>query len=611
MTKIALTVLGQERNMEIREGETLLDALRRQLPGQAPTSPCGGKHTCGKCKIIVKSGSVSAPTEAELVFLTPEELKNGVRLACFATATEPFSPVTVDLINTGSEHKILSSGLMPAFDLNPVITKRRFSLIEADVDAVTKAPSGTLSALFSKTTKIEIPDRNTRLLRQLAEMQNDKQMDVVYFQDEPVSIEAAREGAKVCAVAVDIGTTTVACTLLDLETGEELGHAADINPQTMYGSDVLSRIEHTMQNEDGCEKLQALIVSCLDRLTVKLAEEAGVDTRDIYAYALAANTTMLHLLLGINPRSIALAPYYPVFTNAQTVGAHSLGLKNCSPDTVLCCLPSISSYIGADILAGIDISSLSSAQDNVLFIDIGTNGEIVLSQRGVLSACSCAAGPALEGMNISCGMRAADGAIEQIVFGTEGFTVKTIGDSEPTGICGSGVLDMVATLLRHGALDLSGRIAVPLPAAFEAHIRPNGKSPAFIVSGGKHPVEFTQSDIRQVQLAKGAILSGITALLKNAQLSESDVDRVLIAGQFGSHLSEESLLGAGILPDAFKGKVRYIGNTSLSGAELFLLDRTADGRMNSLSQTVSYMELATYPGYTRLLMDCMKFPSTQ
>ncbi len=606
MTGTTLNVLPQGEACAIEAGETLLSALRRHLPETAPESPCGGKHTCGKCRLRIKSGSVSAPTETELSFLSPEDVTSGVRLACFATATEPLSPITVELLNAGREHEILSSGLMPAFNLAPAVTRKRYDSLHTD-DGHTLA--GTLSSLFYQTTKTRLPAGNLRLLRQLADAaQTEQQMDVLYLQDEPIAIEAARQSGRLCAVAVDIGTTTVACTLVDLETGEELGQAADINPQTLYGSDVLSRIEHTMQNANGVQALQALIASCLDRLTAQMAEAAGISPINIYAFAVAANTTMLHLLLGVNPKSIAHAPYYPVLTDATVVPAHSLGLKNASADAVLCCLPSISAYIGADILAGIDISGIASANDNVLFIDIGTNGEIVLSQRGRLSACSCAAGPALEGMNISCGMRAAAGAIEQVQFGDDGFTVKTIGGAPPAGICGSGVLDIMATLLRHGAVDPSGRIASSLPAAFEAHVRPNGKTPAFILSGGDTPVEFTQSDIRQVQLAKGAILSGITALLQTAGLLAEDVDRVLIAGQFGSHLPQESLLSAGILPQDFKGKIQYIGNTSLTGAKLFLLDRSAGERMTRLAQAVSYMELSTYPGYTRLLMDCMKYP---
>jgi uncharacterized 2Fe-2S/4Fe-4S cluster protein (DUF4445 family) len=317
---------------------------------------------------------------------------------------------------------------------------------------------------------------------------------------------------------------------------------------------------------------------------------------------------MLLIFTGRESRSIALAPYHPVFTDDVTVEAHALGLKNSSPDAVLCCLPGISAYIGADILAGIDITGIAGAEDNALFIDIGTNGEIVLSQHGRLSACSCAAGPALEGMNISCGMRAAAGAIEQVRFGEQGFIVETIGGEAPAGICGSGVLDLTAALLRHGAVTASGRIADPC-GAFKPHVRSNGKTPAFVLSGGEPPVEFTQSDIRQVQLAKGAILSGITALLESAGLSASDIDRVLIAGQFGAHLPEASLLGAGILMQAFKGKIQYIGNTSLTGAERFLLDRSARARMSRLSRSVSYLELAAVPGYTRLLMDCMRFPA--
>ncbi len=571
MTTTTLTVLGHGQVFDLRKNESLLSALRRQAPDLAPVSPCGGKHTCGKCRIIVKSGAVSSPTETELSFLSSQELSDGVRLACFVTPAHPLTPVVVELTDAGGMHEILAGGLRPSFNFNPCLTKKRAEIIPA--------------------------------------AQADQQEDTVFFRDAPITAVPASEAGGLYAVAVDIGTTTIACALLDMQTGKQLGQAADINPQTVYGSDVLSRIEHAMQQPDGVQELQSLVVGCLNRLTAQLADQAGIGTRVIYAYAVAANTTMLHLLLGVNPRSLAMAPYTPVFTDERIVRTEDLSLQNCSADAVLCCLPSISAYIGADILAGIDISAIAGASDTVLFIDIGTNGEIVLSRRGTLSACSCAAGPALEGMNISCGMRAADGAIEQVQTGEQGFAVKTIGDAVPSGLCGSGVLTTMAALLRAGAVDPSGRIADPLPDAFQAHVRPNGKTPAFILSGGSSPVSFTQADVRQVQLAKGAILSGITALLTQAGLTTSDVDRVLIAGQFGAHLSEESLLDVGILPKAFEGRIQYVGNTSLTGAELFLLDCASGERMRTLSTDVSYLELSTYPGYTRLLMDCMKFPS--
>jgi uncharacterized 2Fe-2S/4Fe-4S cluster protein (DUF4445 family) len=604
MAATQLTILPGEFRLEIEENESILHAIRRAGLHSFVEAPCNGKHTCGKCRIVVRGGAVSPPTAKELSLLTAEELAQGIRLACLTQASAPLSPVLVETATSNMQH-ILGEGFMPSFILAPRLKKRRYTFERQESEAG-GIPSDSLFGRVEQAAGAALPTNDVHLLRQLADIGIDQDFDIVYFDDKPIALETACGSEKLLGIAVDIGTTTVACTLLDLESGTQLGLASAINPQTAFGADVLSRIEHTMQAPDGLAELQTLIVSCLNSLSQELLDQ-GYKSESVYCYAVAANTTMLHLLLGVPPRSIALAPYYPVFTGAQLIPARQFGLKCCAPSAVLCCLPSVSGYIGADILAGIHIAGLADAPDTVLFIDIGTNGEIVLSRRGTLSSCSCAAGPALEGMNISCGMRAAAGAIEKVRFQNGRFDIETIGNLPPVGLCGSGVLEVISTLVQEGAIDKSGRIADPLPDMFKACTTPNGRSYSFILHGSDTPVHFTQADIRQVQLAKGAILSGITALLGSAGLAPSDVDRVMIAGQFGAHLTEDSLLGSGLLPKEFQGKISYLGNTSLSGAELFLLDNTAGVIMKRLSQDISYLELATYPNYARLLMTSMAF----
>jgi len=422
------------------------------------------------------------------------------------------------------------------------------------------------------------------------------------------SVGPHADGKKAFGIAIDIGTTTIASVLLDLSSGEGLARASCINPQTQIGGDVLSRIEYTMTHENGLSVLSDMICQCLDELTVSLIKDTGISETDIYGYAIAANTTMLHLLLAVDPSSIAMAPYTPKFTKARTVPASSLHLTHCRHDATVYCLPSVSGYIGADIVAGIYMSRIEYTDKNIMFIDIGTNGEIVLSIKGELHSCSCAAGPALEGMNITCGMRAAEGAIEHVDFKDGHFIVRTIGNAAPAGICGSGVLETMAALVRTGAVESSGKISRNLsPELSDCLVKLDNKK-AFRIADGPAPVYFSLGDIRQVQLAKGAILSGFVALLEKNHLTLDDLDEVIIAGQFGSYLDEDTLTGVGILPENARGKITYIGNSSLAGAILCLLDKDVPGKMSDIADKVNYFELATFPGYTRLLMECLAFP---
>ena len=548
--KTTLTILSDQTTIEINDDETILDAIRRQLKSVDLETPCNGKGYCGKCKIHLISGGVSELTPREQKALSDDEISDHIRLACMCTANGS-EPIVIELIKKTAKSSVLDSYQLGDYTLNPSI-----------------GPSSTAS------------------------------------DHTPLSANAPAYG-----IAIDIGTTTIASVLLDLSNGEGLAKASCINPQTKIGGDVLSRIEYTMTHDDGLHELSDMICQCLDDLSLSLIKNAGVRKEDVYGYTIAANTTMLHLLLAVDPSSIAMAPYIPKFTSARAVPASQLHLTHCRQDASVYCLPSVSAYIGADIVAGIYMSRIYSTDKNIMFIDIGTNGEIVLSIKGELHSCSCAAGPALEGMNITCGMRAAEGAIEHTDYKDGHFIVQTIGNKEAAGICGSGVLETMATLIRCGGVDASGRISRNLPSELSGYLTKVEQKKAFCIADGKAPVYFSQGDIRQVQLAKGAILSGFVALLEKNQMTLDDLDEVIIAGQFGSYLDEDTLIGVGILPENARGKVKYIGNSSLAGAILCLLDKNVPAKMSEIATDVNYFELATFPGYTKLLMECLAFPS--
>lgn len=320
-------------------------------------------------------------------------------------------------------------------------------------------------------------------------------------------------------IAVDIGTTTVAASLIDLRTGEESAVAAMLNPQKRFGTDVLTRITYEYEHrESGITELQRTIVEALNTLIAQMCGEAAVNREEIREIDVSANCTMMHMLLGADARPLGRAPYRPVFTEAQRLAASDIGIR-AGKDTVLYCLPQASAYIGADLVAGAYVCGLRKEKGKALLADIGTNGEIVLSDNGRLTACSCAAGPALEGMNIRSGMRAAAGAVEDVMISAKGVCLKTIGDVRPEGICGSGILAAVRELLRSGIVKKTGAFVQKErlePSDYRyPMIQMNGKKRAFLLCE-EPEILITQEDVRQVQLAKGAIRSGLTALLQSA-----------------------------------------------------------------------------------------------
>ena len=412
-------------------------------------------------------------------------------------------------------------------------------------------------------------------------------------------------------LAVDIGTTTVVTALVDLAAGEEVANASMINAQKHFGLDVLTRITYEYNHPDsGIGELQKAIVDSLNAMIDEVCQKAAVEKEKIKEIDVAANCTMMHMLLGVDARSIGRAPYKPEFVNARRLMAREIGLE-LPEDATLYCLPQVSAYIGADIVAGTYVCQLQKEKGNVLFIDIGTNGEIVLAGNGRLLCCSCAAGPALEGMNISSGMRAAEGAVEEVRITEEGILLKTIGGQEAAGLCGSGILSVVKELLKTGIVKKTGVFIKKEKLDEDDYrsemIRMDGTKREFVLQ--KQPeLLVTQGDVRQVQLAKGAILSGFKALLAKARINMEDLDKVMIAGQFGAHLPADSLTGAGILPEAVRDLLVYVGNSSKTGACMTLLSEQVKHEMEELAERMEYMELAETDNYERIFAESMIFP---
>lgn len=598
MPRIVISESGKEYEYEI--GESLLEILL--YLDIFVDNPCNGKGTCGKCRVQILGENCPEPTAAEEKFVSSEDLKLGIRLSC---EHKPTRDLEIKLLQKELRHDVLTGGFVPEFEFNPDIRKASVEIHKPSLDDQTP---------LEEQIKAQLPGIEISHTAMLTADFILGAATAVIVDEKVIAIESGDTREECYGVAIDIGTTTVVCSVIDINTGKEVGSAAMVNAQKTFGLDVLTRITYENEHiEDGIGKLQKAIVNSINDMIGKVVKENKLNRSRIYELAIAANCTMMHMLLGIDAKPIGRSPFAPIFTASRNIGAAEIGIA-AAPGARVYCLPSVSSYIGADIVAGVYVCDLESSTENVLFIDIGTNGEIVLSKRGRLLSCSCAAGPALEGMNISAGMRAEPGAIEELHLTESGLELQTIADAEPIGICGSGILAAIRELINSGLLRKTGAFIKADKLAEDDYRTPYlyvdeaGKR-SFILNdkaGGK--MMITQGDVRQVQLAKGAILSGFLALLKKAGIEMKDLDKVMIAGQFGAHLPAESLTGTGILPDEVGDRLVYVGNSSKTGAYMALMSTAARREMESLAHHMDYMELGAVPGYERLFSDCLIFP---
>ncbi|MBR3201165.1 MAG: DUF4445 domain-containing protein [Mogibacterium sp.] len=610
-----LKVMPEEKLYGFASGKNLMEIMLDA--GLFIDNACGGKGLCGKCRVKITEGDAGEAGETERGILKTEELEQGVRLACLAY---PVSDISIELLQKEKKHDVLASGYMPDFEFEPDIKKVPVTIHKPTLADQTPFENQLIEqvgaeALVGHDGATGYLGFDYTALREHSMLPGD--YTALIHNGKVIALEPGDTTDALYGVAIDIGTTTVVCSLVDMHTGEELGHASEINAQKFFGLDVLTRITYEIENpEDGREKLQKAIVGSINKMVKSICDKHGLTQDQIYEVTVGANCTMMHMLMGVDARPIGKAPFAPVFARAKDVKASDIGLK-AAPGARLYCLPSVSAYIGADIVAGAYVCDLRHRKGNTMFIDIGTNGEIVLAADGRLMSCSCAAGPALEGMNISSGMRAAEGAIEDIHINEDGIDIKIIGDCEPAGICGSGILTVTKELLRTGIVRKTG--AFVKADKFDADdyrskyiaVDEDGKRSFRMTEGGDgtEPLYITQGDIRQVQLAKGAILSGFMALIKKAGIGMEDLDRVLIAGQFGAHLPAESITGTGILPFEVEDRIEYVGNTSKTGAYMALMSGKVKRGMEELAHEMDYLELGATDNYERLLSECLIFPT--
>jgi len=567
-----------KQTFEAVQGETLLSCIRRS--GVRVESTCDGRGVCGKCRVDVH-GELSPPDDAELEHLGAQCAD--VRLACRAKV---LGNVSVTINDTWTQ---LQSALGPEL---------RVVAINSPVKRVTLPEKGRGPGPYVESLPFQTPDPS--VLDKIAIWNgNETQAFGIEFGNELLDIRFDRK--PMLGAAVDIGTTSLSLYLFNLENGEFLGGSSALNPQTAYGGDVITRIDYCRENPEGISVLRSALIGQLESMLDEvLGEERSRE--QVYLMTAAGNTTMLHILAGVNPLSLALAPFRPTFLKSLVVEGERSGLPIASRGRLVF-LPGAAAYVGADIISGLTAIDYRSCSGCTLFVDIGTNGEIVLIEGpDRLLGTSCAMGPALEGMNISCGCRAVPGAVDTVFMGNDMLPrFTTIGGLPPIGICGSGLVDLVAALVASGVIASSGTFN---PLA--------GKAVTDRLQGDRYyltdSVFLSQQDIRQVQLAKGAAITGILALLGEAGRSVEDLEQIIVAGSFGYHLNPESLKTIGLLPPEYTGRITFVGNSSLSGASLPVLNRDILKDMEHLASIIQVFDLGSRPDFGKKFISQLRFP---
>lgn len=594
---------------------TRLDRAAQQL-GADLQSLCGGSGKCGKCRVRVVSGpaGLSSPTDVEKASLSAEALAAGWRLACQAHVG---GDVTVDIPEenrTGGQVICKDPGAQTVVP-DPLVRRWTVRVAPADIDHPTADWQRVVEGVKAAgAAAAPAPDR--ALLRSLASVLRRTDGDLSLFvRDDGRCIGVDGHPKRpLTGVALDIGTTSLAAYLCDLESGATLGAASAINPQVPFGEDVISRVAHATNEPGGCRQLQEAVIGGINRLVAQLSEQSGVLAEAMVDMVCVGNTCMHHLFFGIDPVGLGKSPFAPAVFEAPAVRAEELGLA-IAPGAAVHFLPVVSGFVGGDTVGALLAAVPEAGEETVLLVDVGTNGEIVLVHQERMVCASCATGPALEGATLRHGMRAAAGAVERVWIdaGTMEVRCRVIGDrpDKPVaaaGICGSGIIDAVAQMKKAGIVAANGRID---RAAAPSRIEENGKERAFVLvpadaSATGRAIVVDQQDIRAMQMAKGAIHAAVRLLMD--AVGVETVDRVLLCGAFGSVIDPVSALTIGLIPDFGPGCITAVGNAAGDGARLALLNRDRRREARRLARRLEYIELTVHPKFQREFAMAMYFP---
>ncbi|HUT58288.1 MAG TPA: ASKHA domain-containing protein [Phycisphaerae bacterium] len=607
-----------ERKVTVDAGTTLLEAAGRARI--TIDSVCGGDGICGRCKMIVRKGKVGGDAVA---LLTREEIREGVVLACQTTvqsdlvieipeATRAREKIVID--QDAQRFRAVHPGTKKReFVSSPIVTKVALRIDPPSLEN-SLADCQRVQAAIEKQTGISSMQAGLKIIRRMPQILRENDFTVTAIVGrragvaELMDVEGGNTSDRNVMAVVDVGTSTVVAHLVEAVTMTTIGAAACFNSQATYGREVTSRM--IAAEKRGPEPLQRLLVEDINQLLSSLATEHAVSLRDINAVICAGNTTMMHFLLALPTRNIRRYPYVAATTQPPPFRAAEVGIK-INPRGLLFAVPCIGGWVGGDLAAGILATGLHEMDGVGMLIDVGTNGEIIVGNKDWLIACSASAGPALEGAGVECGMMAHKGAVERVRLDGQTIRYDVIGGGAPDGICGSGIIDLIAVLLERGTIDRSGRI---IPDS-DPRVRPEGGRAKFVLAGrGQtlkgNEVSISQHDIDSVITAKAAIFAAAKIMLDRLDLRFCDIDRLMIAGGFGNYIDLKNAVAIGLLPDVSPGESLYVGNTSIWGAKLAAFSGEARQMLGEIVQRTTYFDLMGTDDYVDQFKQAMFLPHT-
>jgi uncharacterized 2Fe-2S/4Fe-4S cluster protein (DUF4445 family) len=615
VSAISVTILPDRRTIGVEPGSVLLRAAHAQ--GVEITATCGGRGRCTSCRVKVVEGVAPPGTINDQLQLGDDLVREGYRLSCQLAPTEPL-----------------------VVQLAPPLDESAFQILGVERDAIARARVALDAGIRKRVVRVDLPQEEHHQTSDLEQLglaagiapadvplevvrtlpstlrEGKGEVTVVTFQGGPLGVERGDTTAMAFGIAIDVGTTSVVTTLLELASGEVMASVSSLNPQATFGGDLMSRIAFAQWNPSNLRKLQSRVIGLLNQQIDELLERTGVLPQWIYKLTIVGNTCMHHVLLGIDPTYVGLSPYSAVLRHPVVLPARTLRLK-VNPEARVCFLPIVAGFVGADAVAAALATRLDESVGVRAVVDIGTNGEVVMGTRERLMACSAPAGPALEGAQIRHGMRGAVGAIDRVWVHDRDLRFHVIGDGLPQGICGSGLIDAVAAALDLGLVDWTGLIQIErrgrFPAALADRLVERSEERLVVLAprgaaAGGGEIVLTQDDIRQVQLAKGAIGGGIRMLQHVLRVPDEALTDLMLAGGFGNYLSIRSAVRIGLIPALPLERIRYVGNAAALGAQLALVSEAERARAERLARSVEHLSLATHPDFQDLFVEAMNFP---
>ncbi|QJA08925.1 ATP-binding protein [Romboutsia sp. CE17] len=599
--KISLKNGKDERIIYANKNDNLLKILREN--NVEVNNNCGAKGKCGKCKVKILNEEYLKFTKSDEVHLSKDELDKGIRLSCMINIEDD---IEIELINSKDDIQVLTDLYDNNTSLDIDIKKiylelEKPSLMDQRDDVKRVKDSLDMKDLY-------IDKKTLGSISNILEKNNYK-VTFTTYNNKLLHIQGNNREKYKYGIALDLGTTTMALYLLDLNEGRIISVLSKVNAQRSYGSDVISRINYTMENKNGLEELNKCVINQINEMIDEISKINNINKNEIYNIVVVGNTTMIHMLMKIPCKNIALAPFIPSFTEKYECSALDIGIN---VNGIISLPPSISAYVGSDISAGILSSNMSKNDKYSLLLDIGTNGEIALGNKDRILTCATAAGPAFEGTNIKYGVGGIKGAISSIDLSKDKI-YETINDETPCGICGSAVLDITSELLKYEIIDETGRM-IDYDEVENEYLRKRlnkDKSiKEFIIfQDDDKKISFTQKDIREVQLAKASIYAGIEVLLNESNLTYDDIENVYIGGGFGNFMNVESAVNIGMIPEAFKNKIKSIGNCAGKGAIDFLISEENKKEIVKIVDKCEYIELSKSKSFQEFYIDSISFES--